>query len=63
VSPQWFFTDNDGKRVGPYTPQQLKQMALGGKLTPPASLRGKGGEKAVMTKSIKMVAPSPKRPH
>jgi hypothetical protein len=37
MPPQWFFTGNDGKRVGPYTPQQLKQMASSGELTPAGS--------------------------
>jgi hypothetical protein len=63
VHPEWFFTRNDGKRVGPYTPQQLMYMASGGKLTPNGMLRGKGGDEAAMSQSFKMVAPSPKRPH
>jgi hypothetical protein len=63
VSLQWFFTEIDGNRIGPYTPQQLEQMAFNGKLTPAASLCKKGAEKAVTTCTLKMVTPSPKRPH
>jgi len=63
VSLQWFFTEIDGTRIGPYTPQQLEHMAFNGKLTPTASLCEKGGDNAVMTQALKMVAPFPKRPH
>jgi hypothetical protein len=31
---QWFYTGKDGNRVGPYTPQKLKQMASQGRLFP-----------------------------
>lgn len=60
---EWFFTRNDGERVGPYTPQQLTYMALSGKLTPPGSFCKKDGNEAAMSQSLKMVAPPPKRPH
>ena len=63
VHPEWFFTRIDGKRVGPFTPQQLTYMASSGKLTPDDMLPGKGGEEAGIAQSFKMVAPSPKRPH
>jgi len=63
VSLQWFFTEIDGNRIGPYTPHQLEQMAFNGKLTPAASLCEKGEHNAVLTQTFKMVAPSPTRPH
>jgi hypothetical protein len=63
MPPEWFFTRNDGKRVGPYTPQQLTYMASSGKLTPDGSLCGKGRNRAAMTQTFKMVATPPKRPH
>jgi hypothetical protein len=63
VSLQWFFTEIDGNRIGPYTPKQLQQMAFNGKLTPAASLREKGEDNAVLTQTFKMVTPTPTRPH
>ncbi len=62
MHPEWFFTRIDGKRVGPYTPQQLTYMASSGKLTPDGMLRGKGGNVAAVAQSFKMVVPSPTRP-
>ena len=63
MDPQWFFTEIDGKRIGPFTPQQLQQMAFNGKLTPAASLCEKNADNGDKTQSIKMAAPLPKRPH
>jgi len=62
VPPEWFFTQIDGKRVGPYTPQQLTFMASSGKLTPDGSHCGKRGNAAAMAQTFKMVARPPKRP-
>jgi hypothetical protein len=62
VSLQWFFTEIDGSRIGPYTPQQLERMAFNGKLTPAANLCEKGGDNTVLTRTFKMLAPSPARP-
>jgi GYF domain 2 len=63
VSLQWFFTEIDGNRIGPFTPRQLERMAFNGKLTPAASLCEKGEDNAVLTRTFKMVTPSPTGPH
>lgn len=57
MPPQWFFTGNDGKRVGPYSPQQLKQMASNGELT------SAGGPCAQVRYQVVKALPLPKRPH
>ena len=64
MHPEWFFTQIDGKRVGPFTPQQLTYIASSGKLTPDGRYFPEtSGEEAAIAQSLKMVAPSPKRPH
>jgi hypothetical protein len=44
---QWFYTGKDGKRVGPYTPQKLEQMASQGRLFPAYKIRKEGTEQPV----------------
>jgi hypothetical protein len=61
VHPEWFFTQIDGKRVGPFTPQQLTYMACGGELTPDGAHRGKGWDQAATAQSFEMLAARPKR--
>jgi hypothetical protein len=52
VHPQWFFTGTDGKRVGPYSPHELKQMACSGELTPTERVRRDGGSKPARAQNI-----------
>jgi hypothetical protein len=46
---QWFYTGKDGKRVGPYTPQKLKQLASQGRLFPADKIRKEGTQEPVST--------------
>ena len=56
---QWFFTGRDGKRVGPCTPQRLKQMASEGRLLPADKFRKEGTEEPSRERDVRRPFPPP----
>ena len=52
MASQWFICKNDSERLGPYTPQQLREMAQNGQLLPDDRVWRDGMTKPALARKV-----------